>query len=133
MVRSCLRALDTWVRTGEAPPSADRLETTTGPGGAPAYVRDADGIAQGGIRTPVVDVPVDVLSGEPGADSSVVCILFGTTTPIPADRLAELYPSAQDYSAAFEKATDGAIDAGFVLADDRAELLEMAQADRLGS
>ena len=133
VVRAGLRALDTWVRTGEAPPTSERLETTTGPGGAPAYVRDADGIAEGGIRTPVVDVPVDVLSGEPGADSSVVCILFGTTTPIPEERLAQMYPSADEYEAAFEKATDAAIDAGFVLGEDRAELLDMAQPDRLGS
>ena len=130
VVRAGLRALDTWVRTGEAPPTSDRLETTDA-GGEPAYVRNADGIAQGGIRTPVVDVPVDVLSGEPGADSSIVCILFGTTTPIPDERLAELYPSADEYLAAFEKATDAVIEAGFVLDEDRDELLAEAQPDRL--
>ena len=41
--------------------------------------------------------------------------------------------SVAEYEAPVEKATDAAIEAGFVLGEDRAELLDMAQPDRLGS
>ena len=131
VVRRGLRALDTWVRTGEAPPTAERLETVE-TDGAPAYVRNDLGIATGGIRTPLVDVPVDVLSGSPSPDSSVICILFGSTSPLSAEQLAGLYPSADEYLAAFEESADAAIEAGFVLEEDREELLAMAQPDRIG-
>ena len=65
LMRSALRAVDQWVRTGEAPPEAPRLEVDE-TGAAPAFVRDEDGIVLGGIRTPLVDVPVATLTGDPG-------------------------------------------------------------------
>jgi hypothetical protein len=133
VVRRGLRALDAWVRTGEAPPAAERLETTTGADGAPAYLRNDLGIATGGIRTPLVDVPVDVLSGSPSPNSSVICILFGSTSPLTSEQLAGMYPSASEYLAAFEQSADAAIEAGFVLEEDREELLDMAQPARIGA
>lgn len=125
LVKSALRHLDTWVRDGEAPPEAPRLDVDES-GGAPAYVRDENGIATGGIRTPVVDVPVATLSGEPGPSGSVACMLFGSTVPLPADRLTELYPSADEYLDAYTEAADAAVEAGFVLEEDRDALLEAA-------
>ncbi len=122
VVRAALRSLDTWVRTGEAPPEAPRLEVDD-TGAAPAYVRDDDGNALGGIRTPQVDVPVATLSGEASEGGSVACLLMGSTTPLTADRLGELYPSPDDYSDAYAEAADAAIESGFVLEDDRDALL----------
>jgi hypothetical protein len=129
VVKAALRSLDTWIRSGEPPPEAPRLEVDDR-GEAPAIRRDADGIALGGIRTPHVDVPVDVLSGEPGPSSSVICLLLGSTRPLPEARLAELYRSREAYLEAFEQATDAAIDAGFILEDDRETVLADAQPDR---
>ncbi len=77
------------------------------------------------------DAPVDVLSGLPAPGASVICILFGTTTPIPAAQLTARYPTRDDYLAAYEKATDAAIDAGFVLPEDRKTALAEAQPDRI--
>jgi hypothetical protein len=125
LVRSALRHLDEWVRTGEAPPEAPRVEVDES-GAAPAYVRDADGIVEGGIRTPLVDVPVATLSGEPADTTNVLCILFGSTTPFTEAQLAERYDSPDAYLTAYEAATDQAVDAGWVLAEDREELLAMA-------
>jgi hypothetical protein len=119
VAKAALRSLDTWVRTGEAPPEAARLETD----GTPDFVRDANGNALGGVRTPQVDVPVATLSGEPGASSSIVCLLLGSTTPLDPARLAQLYASPDAYLAAYGRAAEAAIDAGFVLADDRDALL----------
>ena len=92
-------------------------------------MRDENGNARGGIRTPHVDVPTATLSGEAPPGSSIACLLFGSTTPLSAERLAELYPSPEDYLAAWEEATDAAIEAGFVLEDDREALLADADPD----
>jgi hypothetical protein len=95
------------------------------------YARDENGIVLGGIRTPQVDVPVDVLSGDAPEGSSLVCLLSGSTTPIPPDQLATLYPSRADYLAAYRAAVDEAIESGWVLADDREALLAEADPTRL--
>ncbi|MEZ5205466.1 MAG: alpha/beta hydrolase domain-containing protein [Acidimicrobiales bacterium] len=129
-VRSALRHLDTWVRTGEAPPTMPQLEIDES-GDSPAIARDADGIALGGIRYPVVDVPVQVLSGDPGPAPDIICLLTGTTNPMPAERLAELYTSPDAYTAAFTAATDAAIATGALLAEDRQAMQDEAQPELL--
>lgn len=79
VAKAALYWLDRWVRTGRPPPVAPRLEVTGG--ATPQIVRNADGIAVGGIRTPPVDVPTEVLSGVPGPNPSLLCVLLGSTTP----------------------------------------------------
>lgn len=132
VVKAALRAMDTWVRTGEAPPEAPRLEIDV-VDGRPRVRRDPDGIALGGIRTPHVDVPVATLSGEPGPQPSVICLLLGSTVPLPTERLVELHGTRDQYLRAFEQATDAAIAAGFVLDDDRDAMLADAEPDRVPS
>ncbi len=129
VAKAALRSLDRWVTTGDAPPTAPLLELTTDQ--PPANVRDGDGIALGGVRTPPVDVPVDVLSGQPGPDPTLLCILLGSTVPLPVDRLAELYPSSAEYQQRYDAATNGSIESGFVLDDDRAALTGYSQANRV--
>lgn len=119
VVKAALHSLDAWVRTGEAPAM-----------GAPlSEQRDADGIILDGIRTPQVDVPAQVLSGEPGPNADVICLLLGSTEPLAEERLAELYESPEDYLAQYEAATDAAIEAGFVLEADRQAVLDDAKPD----
>ena len=124
-LRAGLRALETWVRTGEAPPTSPRLDVDTATGKA-VMVRDADGNALGGVRLPQVVVPVAALTGEPGPSGGTICMLLGTTVPFTAARLAELYPSADAYRQAYEQATDAAIAAGFALPADRQQILDDA-------
>lgn len=126
VVSSALHHLDAWVRAGTAPPSAPRLTLDA----TPAFVRDDVGNTKGGIRTPLVDVPVDTLSGESGG-GSIACSLFGSTTPLTADQLHARYASRQQYLDAYRKSADAAIRAGFVLAADRAELLRRAEPTRI--
>ena len=125
LIKTALRSLDTWVRDGTPPPEAPRLEVDDS-GAAPTIVRDDDGIALGGIRTPPVETPTAILSGDPPADASIICMLLGTTTPMTAEQLTARYPSADAYQAAYEDATDAAIEAGFVLEEDRDAMLEEA-------
>lgn len=129
VAKAALRALDQWIRTGGAPPTADRLEVTTDP--APAIARDVDGIALGGVRTPLVDAPVDVLSGEPGPSPSIVCLLSGSTTPLSTEALVHRYPTREVYDEAFAALTEDVIHDGFVLEDDRGALLAYADRDRV--
>ncbi len=125
VAKAALRALTTWLTNGTAPVTAPRIDVT--PGATPQIVRNADGIAQGGIRTPPVNMAVATLSGAPGPNPSTICLLLGSTKPFSASRLAQLYPSRTVYLQRYDAAADAAIKAGFVLADDRAALLAFAQ------
>ena len=111
------------------PPTAPRLEVTDGD--KPAIARDADGIARGGVRTPPVDVPVDVLSGSPGPNNDLLCLLMGSTTALPADRIAARYASRSAYEQAFAQSADATIAAGFALREDRDALIAFAHPDRI--
>ncbi len=129
VAKASFRDLDAWVRTGVLPPVAPRLELSSG--ATPEVKRDSDGIAIGGIRTPPIDVPVDVLSATPGPSSQIICLLLGSTQPLPEARLAELYPSRDAYMQQYDAATDQVIESGFVLEPDRAALLAFAQPSRI--
>ncbi len=123
VLRAALRHLDAWAGGGDPPPTADRLEVD-----GHTFVADELGNSSGGVRTPVVDAPVEVLSGLVGPGATTICRLFGSTHPLPAETLARLYPGGRDdYLAAYAAATDRAIGAGFLLADDRADVLAEAQ------
>jgi hypothetical protein len=124
VLRAALRHLDAWARGGSPPPVAARLEVDDD-----GFVHDDNGNVRGGVRTPRVDAPVEVLSGRPWPGASIACRLFGSTIALPAARLKELYADRDAYLAAYERAADAAIEAGFVLADDRDELLADAQPD----
>jgi len=129
VAKAALHHLDRWVRDGTAPPEVPRIETDD----RPSIVRDELGVAVGGVRTPQVDVPAQVLSGDPGPKSSVICLLLGSTLPIDPATLAGLYESRQDYLEQYEAAADEAIDAGFVLEADREALLDDARPELVGA
>jgi len=125
VAKSALRALTVWLTTGKAPLTPPLIEVT--PGATPQIVRNADGIALGGIRSPPVDVPVSALSGAPGPNPSTICLLLGSSKPLTSARLAQLYPSRAKYLQRFEAAADAMIKAGFALPQDRAALVAFAQ------
>ena len=118
-----LRALERWVAEGLAPPRAERLQVR-----GDGFATDEHGVARGGVRTPWVDVPAAVLSGL-GQSGAGFAFLFGTTRPLDAAALASLYPGGRDeYLVRFGAALTEAIDAGFLLEDDRTEIEELAAA-----
>ncbi|HEY2314948.1 MAG TPA: alpha/beta hydrolase domain-containing protein [Streptosporangiaceae bacterium] len=122
---AALDLLDSWVAGRAKPPSASRLDVTAD---GRDLRRDNLGIATGGIRTPWTDVPVAVLSGT-GQRGEMFAFLFGTTTGLSDADLARLYPGGKaDYLVKFEVSLDSAIEAGFLLPDDRAEILAVADA-----
>jgi hypothetical protein len=114
VVKAALVALDRWVRRGSPPPRAPRLELDPGP--PVAIVRDANGNALGGIRTPQLDAPIASFGGEQGG--SGLCSLFGTTTPFDAATLAALYPSQRAFERKWRRAVARSLRRGWILAAD---------------
>jgi Alpha/beta hydrolase domain len=109
-------ALEKWVRYRVRPTSAPPLELKND-----WIERDADGNAKGGLRLPDIDVPVATHSGQgnAGLNGGFFCILFGTTVPYTAERLAELYPTQEAYVAAYTAKADAALARGFMTKADR--------------
>jgi hypothetical protein len=124
VVRAALRWLDRWSRGGDAAPTAERLELD-----GRAFVLAETGTTRGGVRTPVVDAPVELLRGDTDPEASYLCQLFGSTLPMDPALIRELYAGRDAYLAAYEQATDAAIAAGFVLPDDRDQVLAEARPD----
>lgn len=123
VVRAAISGLERWVRTGTAPASAPRLDHD-----GQALHRDALGMAIGGVRTPPVDVPAAVQSGEAPPGSKALCALFGSSRAFTPARLDALYGSKAQYLQRFYAATRQAVRAGYVLPADQAALQAQAQA-----
>jgi hypothetical protein len=114
VLAAALSDLDAWVRDGTAPPEFPLLDTS-GSGENIKVARNDLGIAQGGIRTPVVDVPLAANIGD-NTNSPDFCRVFGRTKPFDRATLKRLYPhGSADYVAAFDKSADKAVAAGIWL------------------
>jgi Alpha/beta hydrolase domain len=112
-----------WVGGGEPPPQAPRLEVDEEGAG---FRADAHGLASGGIRTPWVEAPTAVMSGL-GQTGESFAMLFGRTEPFDEVTLSELYPDGKaEYLERFERSLDSTIAAGFILEEDREEILAVA-------
>lgn len=133
VVQAALAALNTWVHTGEPAPTAPPIavrETDQ-----PQPILDANGLARDGIRTPWVDVPIARTSGMGASGvseldpSSIMTAIFGSGERFDDATVRRLYPGgAGEYLERFTAALDRAIQSGFILAADRAEILELADA-----
>ena len=129
VLKAAIAALDRWVRGGGAPPTSPLLDVAEG---TPAQFRtDEFGNALGGIRTPVVDVPIAKLSGL-GQSGGSFCSIFGTTVKFGPVRLAELYPTHDGYVSAVNDATDNAVAAGFIRPADAPLIKEQAAQSDIG-
>jgi hypothetical protein len=125
VVEAALWNLDRWIRTGQAPPKAAPIKLDKS-GTAASFELDANGMAEGGVRTPWVDVPTARLSGV-GNSGGPIGFMVGVCEPFDAATLDRLYPGGKSaYLKKFEASLDSAIEAGFVLLADRREILDLA-------
>jgi hypothetical protein len=122
VLNAALFHLERWVKSGTAPPRAPRLSTE-----GDAIVRDEHDNAEGGIRSPFVDVPIATNNGEPN-DGGSFCRILGRTIAFDAATLADLYPTHDDYVEAFAKSADKAVKAGFWLETDAEQFKAAAAA-----
>jgi hypothetical protein len=132
VLRAALRHLDDWVSTGAVPPRGTPLDIDVSTA-KPTYRLDRLGNVKGGVRTPALDAPVDMLSGIAPNPPSIICLLLGTTTPLSRQQLDGLYSSKGDYLTTYTAATDAAIAAGFALPEDRTQILQGADPTRFAN
>lgn len=114
---AALHHLNRCVSDGVSMPRGDRLSTV--PNAPHILKRDAHGNALGGVRTPWMDVPTALLTGVDPESA-------GLAAPFPAGMLTKLYPTVDAYQRAFDAATEIAVDSGFLLRADAAEIKEIA-------
>lgn len=126
VLRAGLRALEEWARDG-APPPAARPLVVEGVEGAESYAVDELGNVLGGVRTPAVDAAVERLSGFAPEGASLICQLFGSTTPLPAETLRSRWGTVEQYLAAYARATEAMITARFACPEDRQAILSEAR------
>jgi hypothetical protein len=117
VLQRAVDALEQWIRDGREPPGAPLLAVDD----SGRLLVDEWGVARGGIRTPWVDAPVAVLSGlgQPG----VLAALMGVTRPFDPGTLGRRYRHGRhEFDDRFAGATRDALAAGWLLADDAAEI-----------
>ena len=125
VVQAAFTAFGKWVTTGTPPPSPRPFVLKSKK--PVTLARDAEGNVIGGVRTPAVNVPSSSLSGVPPAGASVLCSLFGSTTPFSPARMAQLYGNKATYLARYQKSLDQSISDGYILPQDKAGLLAQAE------
>lgn len=129
VLNAAFKKLIRWVRTGRAPASAPRLIVTPG---APATINvDEHGNALGGVRTPWVDTPIATFGGAQAG--SLLCTIFGTTTPFDAAKLASLYPTHEAFTDAFNRSLRQAVQLGWIVRRDARLIREWAAASSIGN
>jgi Alpha/beta hydrolase domain len=127
VAKAAMRALNTWLVDGTAPIKTDRLEVAGEPA---AFVLDELGNVKGGIRTPYVDTPIAILSGEgqptlqfnPDDEINVgntnFCFLSGITQLFDAATLGSLYADNAAYIDAVNRSTNDAVSKGYLIPED---------------
>ena len=65
--------------------------------------------------------------GQPAGGTGGFCFLFGITVPLTDEQLEGFYGSKEQFSAAWNKATQSALDAGFILDEDARDLQTVAE------
>ncbi len=116
-VKSALFHLNQWAQGGSRPPDGPRFEFDS----SGALAADEHGNTRGGIRYPVVDVPI-------ARYASTECPLGGITFPFTPVQIMALYPTHADYYCKMKTAAARTLSEGFLLPEDATELLERAGA-----
>jgi len=131
-------ALDRWVTDGVAPATPPPIQTNGQTAGLWNIVRDADGIALGGLRLPAVEVPIARNNGMnfPSPTSTnpldAFCILYGTHDPFADATLDDHYASHGAYVSRFTKAANSAVQQGVLLRPEAQTLLGEAAHSNIG-
>jgi hypothetical protein len=136
-VQAALHHLVEWAAGGPPPPAGSPIEVVEGDD--PSIARDEHGIALGGVRNPLVDVPVATLTGDPPGGAGIedlvsgeggICVLFGQTIPFEPATIQSLYPTFDQYLAEFRASADEMVAAGYLLQPDADALIADAEGYR---
>lgn len=121
---AALAALTHWVIRGTRP-APTPLISATGSGNTAIVNRDQYGNALGGLRLPPIEHPVATYIGG-------ICGLYGTTIPLDAATLRNLYPTHQAYVDQMAAAITSTVNAGYMRPFDGQDLLRRACASDVG-
>jgi hypothetical protein len=124
--KAAFKQLQRWIQTGKAPSSAPRIlhgPITPGDGFDDKTIYDALGNAMGGIRYPMVEVPVASF----GVGQYTLSGTCPEIVPFDEQTLDALYPNRSNYLRQYDTATDSLLDQGFILKDDVAKLKASAR------
>jgi hypothetical protein len=116
-----------WMDGGPPPPAQPLIEVAGDP---PRIVRDADGNAVGGLRTPDMGAP---LARHVAAMEESSGGLMGEWFPFDADVGRARYGDAAGYAKAYEAAAHAAVAAGVLRPSDAADAIDRASATPLPS
>jgi hypothetical protein len=146
VVASALDKLAIWAAGGKPPPGAPRLAVTKvypRPRAADV-VRNADGLAQGGIQLSELAVPTQINVGDnaPANASSAsaggaaigagACVRWGYSVDMSIDQLNARYPSHASYVAKVKKVVEQNLKDGYILPFDAEATVRAAEASRVG-
>lgn len=110
-----------WAERGIVPPKTDPIARKSG---TFEIDYDENGTAKGGLRLPMVAVPINAY-GEGHPTLSDGC---PELTPFSAEKLKSLYPTTDDYVRKFSVATWTLVQNGYLLAEDAPKLIGAAKA-----
>lgn len=118
---AAFRNLYCWVREGVPAPHAEPIKI----GADGKNITDVFGNAVGGIRTPFIDLPTAAYHGFcTKADGSQR--VFGHMNPFSEEKIQAVYTDIKNYRSLAEKSTDSAVALGFILPEERDEVVELA-------
>jgi Alpha/beta hydrolase domain len=129
-------ALDQWVRE-DIPPRVSQPLAIINPTPPASLARDQNGIAEGGIRLPDVEVPIGLNDGINAPASlanplSGFCILWGTHRDFTHAQLSMLYLSDHDYRRLVDDDVRLLVDQHFMLREDAGVFIDAARQTHLG-
>lgn len=120
--------LDEWARLGRGAPHAAALAlkpSSTSLAPEEAFVLDELGNAQGGVRTPYVDVPTARWVG--AKSGSFVCLFHGYKFPFDSERLRQLYGSHAGYVKSVQESVKTLVAQRWLTATDGDRIVQEAE------
>lgn len=120
-MRAALRLLFRWAEDAIPPPRCRRISMHSD---GPVSVARIDryGNPVGGVRLPHLDVPLARYDAH--STPGPLCELVGRETPLPTESLVARYRNIDTYLIEFAAALDAAIGAGYLLAEDREQIMD---------
>jgi hypothetical protein len=109
-----------WSEHGIAPPKVEHILLKQGTFDVDY---DSNGTAKGGLRMPMVSVPINSY----GPGHMVLANGCPELEPFSAEKLRALYPSQQDYVKKFSIATWSMVQEGYLLPEDAVKLIDAAK------
>ena len=121
-----LRHMHNWLKDGTEPPKMPLIEMAEG---SMQIERDDNGNAKGGIRLPDLAVPTASHSGagKRVQGGSRFAFLYGTAIDFPAEKLAKLYPTQDEFLARYTAALATSVKEGMILSEDVPALSKAAR------